>query len=315
MVPGAPRGESRSLPLIARLLSGSMAIVLRRLGIRPSTEPRVTEEEIEALLKEGTQAGVFEEAEHEIVRRAFRLGHHRASELMTPMQEVVWLDIADSPDVMRRQITESPHNRYPVCEGSIDNILGIVGVMDLLVHILCGRPFGIQGLLKIPHFIYEGTPALRVLEMFKKSGMHVAVVLDEYGSVRGLLTLTDILEAIVGDMPVGDDQDEPKAVQQTDGSWLLDGMITLEEFQDLLGIDKLPEGDYQTLAGFVISQMGRIPAAADRFEWGGYSFEVIDMEGHRVDKVSVTPQHCMMMLEYKKSFLSDFLKKKLGRQS
>ncbi len=295
MASGASRGDSRPLPLIARLLSGSMAIVLRRLGIRPSTEKRVTEEAIEALLKEGTQAGVFGEAEHEIVKRAFRLGHHRAAELMTPMQEVVWLDIADSPDEMGRKITESPHNRYPVCEGSIDNILGIVRVMDLLVHILGGQPFGIQGLLKIPHFIYEGTPALRVLEMFKRSGMHVAVVLDEYGSVRGLLTLTDILEAIVGDMPVGEDLDEPKAVQRTDGSWLLDGMIPLEEFQDLLGIDKLPEGDYQTLAGFVISQMGRIPAAADRFEWGGYSFEVVEMVAHRIDKVSVAPRQCMII--------------------
>ena len=289
MASGASRGESRSLPFIARLSSGLVEVVLRRLGIRPATMPRIAEEEIEALLKEGIQAGVFEEAEHKIVKRVFRLGRHRASELMTPMQEVVWLDIADPPDAMRRKITASPHNRYPVCEGSIDNILGIVQVIDLLVHILGGRPFGIQGLLKIPHLIYEGTPALRVLEMFKKSGMHVAVVLDEFGSVRGLLTLTDILEAIVGDMPVGEDLDEPKAVQRTDGSWLLDGMLTRGEFQDLLGIDQLPEGDYQTLAGFVISQMGRIPAVADRFEWDGYSFEVVDMDGHRVDKVSVAP--------------------------
>ena len=287
---GSSRGEARSLPLIARLLSGSVAIVLRRLGIRPSTAPRVTEEEIEILLKEGIQAGAFEEAEHEILKRVFRLGHRRASELMTPMKEVIWLDIADSLEVMERQITESPHSRFPVCEGSIDNILGIVQVKDLLVQSFADRPFGIKGLLKMPLLIFESTPGLRVLERFKKSGMHVAVVLDEYGSVRGLLTRDDILGAIVGDLPVGEALDEPEAVRREDGSWLLDGVLTLEEFKDVLGIDRLPEGDYQTLAGFVITQLGRIPKAADRFEWDGYSFEVVDMDGHRVDKVLAAPR-------------------------
>jgi putative hemolysin len=290
MVSSLSRSDSRSLPLIARLLNSTIAVVLRRLGIRPTADPRVTEEEIQVLLKEGIQAGVFEEAEHEIVKRVFRLGHHRASELMTPMNELVWLDIADSPDEMRRKITESPHSRFTVCEGCIDNILGIVQVKDLLVQSFTGQPFGIKGLLKMPLLIYEGTPGLKVLEMFKKSGMHVAVVLDEYGSVRGLLTLTDILEAIVGDMPVGEDLDEPKAVQRQDGSWVLDGMLAVEEFKDLLGIDELPEGDYQTLAGFVIKQLGRIPTAADRVEWGGYSFEVVDMDGHRVEKILVAPR-------------------------
>jgi putative hemolysin len=264
-------------------LSGSVAIVLRRLGIRPSTE-----EEIHVLLREGIEAGIFGEAEHEIVTRVFRLGGHRASELMTPMKEIVWLDVTDPPEEMKGKITQSPHSRFPVCEGSIDNILGIVQVKDLLVHSFTGQPFGIKGLLKLPLFIYEGTPGLSVLEMFQKSGMHVAIVLDEFGSVRGLLTLNDILEAIVGDLPVGEDLDEPKAVRREDGSWLLDGTMSIDEFKDLLGISRLPRGDYQTLAGFLITQVGRIPSTADEFEWDGYRFAVVEMDGLRVNKILVS---------------------------
>jgi putative hemolysin len=285
MASESSRIEARSSSLIARLWNGSMATVLRRLGIRPSTE-----EELRVLLKEGIEAGILGEIEHEIVKRVFRLGDHRANELMTPMKEVVWLDLADPPGEMKRKITESPHSRFPVCEGSIDNILGIVQVKDLLVHCFSGQPFGIKGLLKLPLFIYEGTPGLKVLEMFRTSEIHVAVVLDEYGSVRGLLTLNDILEAIVGDLSDGEELDEPRSVQRPDGSWLLDGMLTPEEVQEILGIDELPEGDYQTLAGFVITKVGRIPTIADRFEWGGYQYEVVDMDGHRVDKVLVTPR-------------------------
>jgi putative hemolysin len=280
----SPRGESRSASLIARILSGSVATVLRRLGIRPSTE-----EEIHVLLREGIEAGIFGEAEHEIVTRVFRLGGHRASELMTPMKEIVWLDVTDPPEEMKRKITESPHSRFPVCEGSIDNILGIVQVKDLLVHSFTGQPFGIKGLLKLPLLIYEGTPGLSVLEMFQKSGMHVAIVLDEFGSVRGLLTLNDILEAIVGDLPVGEDLDEPKSVRREDGAWLIDGTMTIDEYEDLLGISKLPRGDYQTLAGFVITQVGRIPSPADEFEWGDYRYAVVEMDGLRVNKVLVSP--------------------------
>src|SRR5262249_9043395 len=142
--------------------------------------------------------------------------------------------------------------------------------------------------LKMPLFIYEGTPGLSSLEMFKKSGMHLAVVLDEYGSVRGLLTLNDIFEAIVGDLPVSEELEEPRAVQREDGSWLLDGRLGMKELKDLLGLKQPPEGDYQTLAGFVITQLGRVPSAAARFDLGGYSYEVVDMDGRRVDKVLMT---------------------------
>jgi putative hemolysin len=259
-------------------------MVLRRLGIRPSTE-----EEIQALLREGIEAGTIAEAEHEIVTRVFRLGGHRASELMTPMKEIVWLDVADPPEEMKRKIADSPHTRFPVCDQSIDNILGIVQAKDLLDQSFLGQPFGIKGLCKLPLFLYEGTPGLNVLDLFQKSGMHVAIVLDEFGSVRGLLTLTDILEAIVGNLPVGEEPEEPRAVGREDGSWLLDGTMSVHEFQGLLRIGKLPRGDYQTLAGLVITQIGRIPQTGDRFEWENYRYEVVDMDGLRVDKVRVSP--------------------------
>ena len=187
---------------------------------------------------------------------------------MTPMNEIVWLDVAETPEEMKRKISESPHSRFPVCEGDIDNILGIVLVKDLLLQSFRGQPFSLKGLLKLPLFIYEGTPGLSSLEMFKKSAMHVAIVLDEYGSVRGMLTLNDIFEAIVGDLPVSHEVEEPRAVKRPDGSWLLDGRLSIKEFKDLLGISDLPEGDYQTLAGFVIDQIGRVPAVAAQLRVG-----------------------------------------------
>ncbi|HMB08844.1 MAG TPA: hemolysin family protein [Isosphaeraceae bacterium] len=276
---GASRVASRPWPRIARLLGGPIAAVRRRLGRRPGAGPPVA----------GEGAGAFEEAEHAMIKRVVRLGAHRASELMTPMNEIVWLDLTESPEAMERKITGSPHSRFPVCEGGIDNILGIVEIKDLLIQCFTGRSFGIKGLLKLPLFLFEGTPGLRVLETFQKTGVHTAIVLDEFGSVRGLITPTDILEAIVGDLPEGAEAVAPKAVRRPDGAWLLDGRLPVDEFRDLLGIARLPEGDYQTLAGLVIARLGRIPAVADRFEWDGARFEVVDMDGHRVDKVLVAP--------------------------
>jgi putative hemolysin len=267
-----------------------VASVIRRLGLRPSLDLKEQEEEIKALLREGLQAGVIEESEQQIVERVFRLGDHRASDLMTPMTEVVWLDVADSADEMKRKISESPHSRFPVCEGSIDGILGIIQSKDLLVQSFRGQPFGIAGLLKMPLLFYERTPGLKVLEMFKSSDMHFAIVLDEFGSVRGVLTLNDILEALVGDMPDGEEPPPRRFVKRDDGSWLLDGRLSLAEFKDLLAINDLPEGDYQTLAGLVISQVGHIPSPGDRFEWHGYGFEVVEMDSHRVEKVLLAPR-------------------------
>lgn len=271
-----------------KVLSGSTEIVLRLFGVRSAEGPQVTEEEIKALVKEGARSGVFEEAEHEMIKRVFRLGDRRAAALMTPRGAVVWIDVADPPEEVRRKITESHHSRFPVCEETLDRVLGVVQAKDLLVSGFLGRPFDIRGLLSLPLFIYESMPGLKVLEMFKQSRTHFAIVLDEYGSVEGVLTLNDIMESIVGDMPIRVVEAEPKAVRRPDGSWLLDGMLSIDEFGDVLDGVRLPEGSYDTLAGFVLKQLGRIPTAADRFEWGGLGFEVVDMDGNRVDKVLVT---------------------------
>ena len=266
----------------------STRVVLRLIGTRPSTEPTVTEEEVKAMVKEGTRVGVFEEVQHDMVRRVFRLGDRRAAALMTPRTEVAWLDAADPTDEIKRKITASPHSRFPVCDGTLDNVLGIVHVKDLLIHGFAGHPFDIKGRLTMPLFIYEGKPGLEVLEAFKKSGTHIAIVLDEYGTVEGLLTLNDVLEAIVGDMPTEAEAGDQRAVRRHDGTWLIDGMLTVDEFRDLFEPASLPEGGYETLAGFVITQLGRIPSVADHFVWDRFRFEVVDMDGNRVDKVLVS---------------------------
>ncbi len=270
-------------------LSAATDFALRGLGIRPAPEPPVTEEEIRVLMKEGTKAGVFEEVEHEMVKRVLRFGDRRARALMTPRNEIVWIDLGDSPEEIRRKVIGSPHSRFPVCDQSLDNLLGIVHVKDLLGQSPNVESFRIKGRLTLPLFLYEGTHGLKILEMFKTSPTHSAVVLDEYGTVEGLLTLTDILQAIVGDLPESAENEEPPAVKRPDGSWLIDGRLLLDDFRDLLDLPAIPEGDFHTLAGFVVARLGHIPRIAESFDDGGLHFEVVDMDGNRVDRILVQP--------------------------
>ncbi len=276
------------VPLV-RSLSVSTEAVLWLFGVRPPSEAPVTEEEVNVMLKEGTQAGVFEPAEQEMVKRVFRLGDQRASQLMTPRTEVVWIDPSDPPEEIRRKVTECPHSQFPICEGTLDAVLGIVRAKDLLVSSFVRPTYDLKGLLQVPMFIYEGTRGLKVLEMFQQSGRHVALVLSEYGSVEGMLTTNDIFEAIVGDMPREADLGDQRAVRRPDGSFLVDGTLGAAEFRDLIEVAQLPEGDYHTVAGLVLGQLGRIPAVTDSFVWNGFRFEVVDMDGHRIDKVLVSP--------------------------
>ena len=286
------QGLSRVAYPAVHLLGLSTEFLLRALGMKPSAEPPVTEEEIRALIEQGTQAGMFEEAEQEMVERVFRLGDRRVSAVMTPRTEIVWLDREASALEIRRTITESAHSRFLVADGSLDNVLGVVHAKDLLAHILGEQVVNLEATLQQPLYVPESMRALKVLELFKQSGTHIALVIDEYGGIQGLVTPSDILEAIVGDLPEAGEQVEPLAVQRPDGSWLLDGMLPVDEFKDLFDLGELPgedQGIYQTLAGFVIMQLGRIPAATDYFVWEGLKIEVVDMDGNRVDKVLVTP--------------------------
>jgi putative hemolysin len=276
---------------VVRLLTVSTNVVLRVLGVRPSAEPPVTEEEIQVLIEQGTRAGVFEEAEQDMVEGVLRLGDRQISTMMTPRTEIIWFDVDDSPDEVQRKIAASAHSRFPVAYGSLDSIVGVVQTKDLLMHSLCGEPLDLRALAQRPLFVPETKPVLDVIELFRETRTHIALVIDEYGGLLGMVTINDILEGIVGNMPTVGEPVEPEAIQREDGSWLLDGLMPVDELEDLLQII-LPEearGTYQTLGGFVMAQLGRIPVTADHFEWNRLHFEVMDMDGHRVDKVLVAP--------------------------
>ncbi len=274
------------------ILSGSTDLILSILKVKPSVEPPVTEEEVKILIEEGTRAGVFEETEQDIMERVFRLGDRRADTIMTPRSEIVWLDVEDTPEDVQRKIASGPYSLFPVCKRRLDNVLGIVQAKDLLSCSIMDLKVDLKSSLLPPQFIPESMRALRVLERFKQTGIHLAIVLDEYGSVRGIVTLTNILEAIVGDIPHIQELAEPQIVQREDGSWLVDGMLSVEEFKEALNIEELPgeeNGFYQTMGGFMMARLEKIPITGDLFTWNGYRFEVVDMDGHRVDKLMVMP--------------------------
>lgn|SRR5574341_897277 len=270
---------------VVKFLSYSTEFVLRVLGVKASAEPPITEEEIQLLIDQGTQAGVFEAAEQDMVEGVFSLGDQRVYSLMTPRTDIVYLDIDDSIEVIRQKIADSEYSRFPVRQGSLDSILGIVKARDLLVPSLAGEQIKLKDLLRPAFYIPETMFASRALEIFKEKGTEMLLIIDEFGGLQGLLTITDVVEEIVGQI----EMEEPQATQRQDGSWLLDGMLEVDEFKEIFNLQILPhEDEYETLSGFVMVSLGRVPQATDHFEWQGLRFEVIDMDGHRVDKVLVT---------------------------
>ncbi len=271
-------------------LAVSSNVIFKILRVKPSDEPTVTEEEIKILIEQGTQAGVFEESEQDMLKSVFRLADRRISALMTPRLDIEWIDVNASPDKIRRKMAESHYSRFPVGEGSLDNVIGVVKAKDYFL--LQGEAASLQAVLKQPLFVPESRTALQTLEMFKSSHTHIALIIDEHGAVEGLVTTNDILEAIVGNIALPAGQADAYAVQREDGSWLLDGALPIDEFKDLFAISKLAKegkGSYQTLAGFILMHLGRVPAAADHFESNGLRFEIMDMDANRVDKVLVAP--------------------------
>jgi len=277
-------------PLI-QLLSASTELGMRILGVKPSLEPPITEEEIKVLIDQGTQVGVFGEAEQDMVEGVFRLNDRSINAIMTPRTEINWLDLNDSKEQILQQVLESPYSRFPVAKGSLDNVIGILNAKDLLEKHLTGTSYDIQELVQKPLFVPENTQAVRVLEMERESGVHEALVIDEYGGVLGFVTLFDVLETIIGDLSSLDNKGEAEIVRREDGSYLLDGLLPIDEFKDLFDIDELPEEEkvgFQTVGGFIINQLGSIPTTGQRFQWQGLRFEVVDMDQHRVDKVLVS---------------------------
>src|SRR5262245_49797712 len=226
---------------VLRLIGGSTSLVLKAIHLKPSEEPPVNEEEIKVMMEQGTEAGVFEEAEHDIVKSIFKLGDRAVSALMRPRRDVVWLDIDDVFIENQKKLASSLYSRFPVARGTLDNVLGIIQTKDLLTRCLAGSRIDLKENLRPPLFVPEGLPALRLLEMFKKSRTHMALVVDEYGGVEGLVTLNDILEDLVGDVASVDMPEERQIYQRPDGSWLIDGRLQVDDLKELLKIPKLQD--------------------------------------------------------------------------
>jgi putative hemolysin len=271
------------------LLSTTTDLILRLLPVRRQPAA-VTDEEIAFMLREGVAAGHIPEAETAIVEGALRLGERRVSSVMTPRTQVEFLDLDDSEEELRRQIRESSFSRFPVQRGPAHRLAGIVQVKDLCDAALAGQKFDLRAALRPPLYIPNTVTVLRALEMFKTSGEPMALVVDEYGDLEGVTTLTDILEALVGEVS-GGDGDDPRVVRREDGTFLIDGMIGLDELKDVLDIAHLPgeDTDFHTLGGYLMGQLNRVPVVADRVVAAGFRFEVVEMDGRRVDRVLVSP--------------------------
>jgi len=275
---------------VVHLLTLSTSFVLRLLRVRPSAEPSVTEEEIKVLMAQGAESGAFEPAELDIVGRVLRLADRHVASVMTPRNELIWIDLDAGPEDRRRLVHESGRSQFPVARGSLDAVQGILRVKDWL-RAEDTAPGDDPAQLLPALFVPETKDALDLLDQFQKSRQHLAIVLDEHGGTAGIVTLHDILEAIVGELPPGDEESEPLLVKRDDGSWLVDGSLRMPEFKDAFRLQELPEeadGHFHTVGGLVMSALRRIPRAGDAFEISGLRLEVVDMDGRRVDKVLVT---------------------------
>jgi putative hemolysin len=265
---------------------------LLRVKPRPVSES-VGDEEVRALIEQGLHAGVFARAEKEMVEGVLTLDQRAVTTIMTPRPKIVFLNVDDPEEVNWRKVVTSGHSYFPVYQQNRDQVVGMVAVKALWAHSAIGLPTTLKNLLIPPLFVPETMVVMQLLEQFRKTGRHIAIVTDEFGAVQGLVSLIDVMEAIVGDIPDRGRPTQPEARKREDGSWLIDATLSIAELKTLLGIAQaLPhetDAAYQTLGGFVVTQFGRIPAAADKFTWDRWQFEVVDMDKRRVDKVLVTP--------------------------
>jgi putative hemolysin len=282
---------ARSVAVFVKLLSMSTDLLLRLLRVRTDQPKHVTEEEINVVLEEGSDAGVIEVQEHEMVRNVFRLDDRQIASLMTPRNEIEFLDVEDPLGDNLNKIAQSSHSRFPLVRGDLDDVLGLVSAKELLGRFI--RREGIDDLMKASSpaiYVPESLTGLELLQTFKQSPDHTAVVLGEYGQTLGIVTVQDILEAIAGEFK-SHPSEEPWAIQREDGSWLLDGLIPVGDLKDKLGLRNVPEEEkarYNTLAGMLMLLLARLPRTGDVIEWDGWRFEVVDMDGKRIDKVLVS---------------------------
>ncbi|HEV2678373.1 MAG TPA: hemolysin family protein [Aliidongia sp.] len=273
-------------------LSGATDLVLKLLPLSGGKSAPVTDEEINLMMREGAAAGEFHEAESAIVQMALRLGDRHVDAIMTPRTQVELLDIEDGLEDNLAKIKASDLSRFPVVEGGPENVVGILQVKDLLAASLSGQPIDLRALIRPPLYVPNTVPALKLLETLRKSGEPLALIVDEYGDFDGLVTLHDILQALVGDIAELGEPGEQGIIRHEDGSWLIDGLTPVDDVKDALGLKNLPEedtGDFHTLGGFLMARMKRVPKVADHISVEGWRFEVKEMDGHRVDKVLVVP--------------------------
>jgi putative hemolysin len=272
------------------LLSWCTTATLRLFGIKGGPSRPVTEEEIAASLEEGLDAGVIEAQEHQMVRNVFRLDDREVGSMMIPRTEITWLDVDAPVEEVLKAIAEQEHSRYPVCRGGLNDVLGVISAQTLLQQMLQGKPLTLTENLQPGVFVPETLSGMELLDQFRASSVQLVFVVDEYGEVQGVITVRDVLEAITGEFTTAAD-DDAWAVPRDDGSWLFDGLIPVPELKDRLSLKGLPEEDrgrYNTLAGMVMLLLGRLPKTADSVEWEGWRFEVVDLDGKRVDKVLAT---------------------------
>lgn len=273
-----------------RFLSGSTQLVLRILGVKERGEQSVTQEEINLMLAEGSESGVIEQHEHQMVRNVFRLDDRQIASLMVPRGEIIYFDVEEPLEENLKRLEQSDHSRFPVLRGGWDNVLGVATARELLAQALRGEKPKLAEHLQPAIFLPESLTGMELLENFKNSGVHLAFIVDEYGEVQGIVTLQDVMEAITGEFKSHRAEDQ-WAVQREDGSWLLDGLIPIPELKDRLGLNQVPEEDrgrYNTLSGMVMLLLGRLPQTSDRCEWEGWIFEIVDLDGKRIDKVLAT---------------------------
>lgn len=286
---------SRLMGPFVKILTGTTEFILRILGMHHKKDDAVTEEEIAGMFREGTDAGLFEKTEHDIVSRALRLDDQRVAALMTPRLDVHFIDLEDTIETNLAKIADSAYNRFPVCRGNISHIIGIVHAGSLFEQLIRGKTItalDIEGATRPPLFVPETISAMQLLETLKKNRAELALVIDEYGEIEGVVTLSDVLGALVGDVSVIDEHHEVDGVRRDDGSWLIDGGVSFDRFRELLETEvRFPEeasGTYHTLAGFVMTFLGHIPKMSEFFEWEGYRIEVVDMDRNRIDRLLIT---------------------------
>jgi len=278
-------------PLVT-LLSYSTDTILHFFGFKPVKDVIVSEEEIKALVREGMHAGVFQKAESEMVESVLRLDRLPVRDIMTPRSKIVWLNQADPLEKCWHKIVASNHSNFPIYEGNRDRVKGIVSVKAMYANLLAGVKTEPLVLSTKPLIVPATQTSIQLLETFKQSGKHIALVTDEFGGIVGLVTLNDVLEAIVGDFPAQSVKGIPSAILRPDGSWLVDAMIEPDKIKKLLPglkLDQDESNDYQTLAGFIVKHLGRVPKEGESFEWQNYLFEILDMDRHRLDKILVIP--------------------------